>query len=182
MADTGFVVSDHNRLVAFYAGADPINPMKPGLTRADHAPYPGAYLRPVPRQNGGGGLVSTLPDMVALIRSLLSGGPTLLKPDMIELMMTNQLPEDVWIRFAAYGAIRGRGYGLAGALILEPAAFDHQDARGELYWGGRAGTQWWISPKKNTAGLIMAQREMGFAHPFAVEFKRLAYEAVKRKS
>jgi hypothetical protein len=75
-----------------------------------------------------------------------------------------------------------RGYGLAGALILEPAAFDHQDARGELYWGGRAGTQWWISPKKNTAGLIMAQREMGFAHPFAVELKRLAYEAVKRKS
>jgi len=32
----------------------------------------------------------------------------------------------------------------------------------------------------NTAGLMMAQREMG--HPFAAEFKRLAYEAVKRKS
>jgi hypothetical protein len=48
--------------------------------------------------------------------------------------------------------------------------------------GRRAGTQWCISPKKNTAGLITAQREMGFAHPFAVEFKRLAYEAVKRKS
>jgi hypothetical protein len=28
----------------------------------------------------------------------------------------------------------------------------------------------------------MAQGEMGFAHPFAVEFKRLAYDAVKRKS
>jgi len=28
----------------------------------------------------------------------------------------------------------------------------------------------------------MAQRQMGFAHPFAVEFKRLAYEALKRKS
>jgi hypothetical protein len=52
--------------------------------------------------------------------------------------------------------------------------------RGEIFWGGRAGTQWWISPKKNAAGLIMAQREMGFAHPFAVEFKRFAYEAVKR--
>jgi hypothetical protein len=26
-----------------------------------------------------------------------------------------------------------------------------------------------------------AQREMSFAHPFAVEFKRLACEAVKRK-
>ena len=51
MVDTGFVASDRNRLVAFYAGADPIDPMKPGLTRADDAPYPGAYLRPVPRQS-----------------------------------------------------------------------------------------------------------------------------------
>ena len=71
------------------------------------------------------------------------------------------LPEDVWIRFPAYGEIRGRGHGLAGAPILEPSAFDHQDARGELFWGGRAGTQWWISPGRNTAGLIMAQREAG---------------------
>jgi CubicO group peptidase (beta-lactamase class C family) len=182
MVDTGFVVSDRNRLVAFYGGADPVDPMKPGLMRADALPYPDAYLRPFPRQAGGAGLVSTLLDMVALMRSLLPGGPTLLKPDTIELMMTNQLPEGVWIRFPAYGAIRGRGHGLAGALILEPSAFDHQDASGELFWGGRAGTQWWISPRKNTAGLIMAQREAGFAHPFAVEFKRLAYEAVKRKS
>ena len=182
MVDTGFVVSDRNRLVAFYAGADPFDPMKPGLTRADALPYPDAYLRPFPRQAGGAGLVSTLPDMVALVRSLLPGGRTLLKPDTIELMMTNQLPEGMWIRFPAYGEIRGRGHGLAGALILEPSAFDHQDASGELFWGGRAGTQWWISPRKNTAGLIMAQREAGFAHPFAVEFKRLAYEAVKRKS
>ncbi|MGB8058245.1 MAG: serine hydrolase [Pseudolabrys sp.] len=156
--------------------------MKPGLTRIDDAPYPGAYLRPFPRQNAGAGLVSTLPDMVTLIRSLLRGGPALLKPDTIELMMTNRLPGGVWIRFPVFGAIQGRGYGLAGALILEPAVFDHQDARGELYWGGRAGTQWWISPEKNTVGLIMVQRESGFAHPSAIEFKRLAYDAVKHKS
>ncbi len=182
MEDTGFVVSDRSRLVAFYAGSDPVNPMKPGLTRADDLPYPGAYLRPFPRQNGGAGLVSTLPDMVALIRSLVPGGQTLLKPDTIELMMTNHLPENVWIRFPAYGGIRGRGHGLAAALIVERSAFDHQDAGGELYWGGRAGTQWWISPRANIAGLIMTQRDQAVAHPFAVEFKRLAYEAVKRKS
>jgi CubicO group peptidase (beta-lactamase class C family) len=180
MVDTGFVVSDRDRLVAYYTGADLVDPMKPGLTRADDAPYPGAYLRPFPRHNGGAGLVSTLPDMVALIRSLRPGGPTLLEPDTIKLMMTNQLPEGVWLRFAAFGELRGKGHGLAGALILEPAAYEHQDARGELFWGGRAGTQWWISPEKNTAGMIMAQREMG--HPFVVEFKRLAYEAVQRKS
>jgi CubicO group peptidase (beta-lactamase class C family) len=181
MTDTGFVVSDRNRLVAYYAGADPVDPMKPGLTRIDNAPYPQANLRPFPRKSGGSGLVSTLPDMVALIRSLLPGGPTLLKPDTIELMRTNHLPQGVWIRFS-FGEFRGRSHGLAGALISEPSAFDHQDARGEFFWGGRAGTQWWISPKKNTAGLIMAQRDMAFAHQFGVEFKRLAYEAVKGKS
>jgi len=180
MADTGFVVSDRSRLVAYYAGADPVDFRKPGLTRADDLPYPGAYLRPFPRQSGGSGLVSTLPDMVALIRSLLPGGRTLLKPDTIELMMSNQLPEGVWIRFAAFGELVGKGHGLAGALILEPSAFDHQDARGELFWGGRAGTHWWISPSTNTAGLIMVQRE--FVHPFSAEFKRLAYEAMTRKS
>jgi CubicO group peptidase (beta-lactamase class C family) len=183
MVDTGFVVPEKNRarLAAYYAGADLMDPMKPGLSRTDDAPYPGAYLRPVPRLSGGGGLVSTLPDMVALIRSLLPGGPTLLKPDTIALMTTNQLPEGTWMRFPVVGELRGRGFSLAGGLILQPSPFDHNSATGELFWGGVAGTQWWISPKADVAGLMMIQRQMAFTHPFAVEFKRLAYEAVKRK-
>jgi CubicO group peptidase (beta-lactamase class C family) len=184
MVDTGFVVPDQHRsrLAAYYAGADIMDPMRPGLTRTDDSPYPGAYLRPVPRLNGGGGLVSTLPDMVALIRSLLPGGPTLLKPDTIAQVMTNQLPDGVWLRFARVGDLPGRGFGLAGALILQPSSFDHKDSVGELYWGGIAGTQWWISLRANVAGLLMTQRQMAFTHPFAGEFKQLAYEAVKRKS
>ena len=46
MVDTGFVVSDRNRLVAYYAGADQVDFRKPGLTRADDLPYPGAYFVP----------------------------------------------------------------------------------------------------------------------------------------
>lgn len=182
MVDTGFVVPNksRDRLVAYYAGADLMDPMKPGLTRTDDAPYPGAYLRPVPRLNGGGGLVSTLPDMVALIRSLLPGDATILKSDTIALMMTNQLPRGVWMRFPRLGVLQGKGFGLAGGLILEPSPLDHKDSIGELYWAGLAGTQWWISPKANLAGLLMTQRQLAFAHPFAVEFKRLAYEAVNR--
>jgi CubicO group peptidase (beta-lactamase class C family) len=185
MIDTGFVVpeDERNQLVAYYAGADLMDPMKPGLTRTDDAPYPGAYLRPVPRLNGGGGLVSTLPDMVALIRSLLPGGPTLLKRDTISLMMTNQLPKGVWIRFPALGELVGRGFGLAGGLIVEPSpTLDDEDERGQLFWGGVAGTQWRISPKMNMSVIMMTQRQMAFAHPFLFEFKRLANEAVKRKS
>jgi CubicO group peptidase (beta-lactamase class C family) len=43
-----------------------------------------------------------------------------------------------------------------------------------------AGTQWWISPKRNMAGVMMAQRQMAFVHPFSFEFKRLAYEAIRQ--
>jgi CubicO group peptidase (beta-lactamase class C family) len=182
MVDTGFVVpeKDQSRFVACYAGADLMDPMKPGLTRTDNYPWPGAYLRAVPRLDGGGGLVSTLPDMVALVRSLLPGGSTLLKSETIALMMTNQLPDGVWMRFPVSGELVGRGYGLAGGLVVQPSPLHHQNASGEFNWGGLAGTQWWISPKANVAGLLMTQRQMAFFHPFAFEFKRQAYEAVKR--
>jgi CubicO group peptidase (beta-lactamase class C family) len=184
MVDTGFVVPEdqRNRLVAYYAGADLMEPMKPGLSRTDDAASPGAFLRRVPRLSGGGGLVSTLPDMAALIRSLLPGGPTLLKSETISLMMTNQLPRGVWIRFPIVGELTGNAFGLAGALIQGPSALNHPDAKGEFYWGGIAGTQWWISPTTNSAGLMMAQRQLAFLHPFVFDFKRLVYEALKRKS
>ena len=63
MLDTGFVVpeSERQRLTAYYRGADVVNPMKPGLSRIDHSPYPGAYLSETPRLSGGGGLVSACP-------------------------------------------------------------------------------------------------------------------------
>src|SRR5690349_6496456 len=130
MTDTGFVVphESQNRLVAFYKGPDMLDPMKPGLIRADDAP---AYLRSVPRLSGGDGLVSTLPDMVALVRGLLPGGKTLLKPETVALLTTNQLPHGAQLAFPGIGVLDGRGYGLAGALIIEPAKHDDQDALGE---------------------------------------------------
>ncbi|MEZ5652501.1 MAG: serine hydrolase domain-containing protein [Burkholderiaceae bacterium] len=182
MEDTDFVVpvDKQARFARFYAGADLVDQMKPGLTPIDDDPYPQAYLRPVARLSGGGGLVSTLPDMVRLIRSLLPNGPTLLKPETIGLMMTNQLADGVWQKFPAIGELRGRGFGLAGGIVVSPSVFDHPNAEGELYWGGVAGTQWWISPRHDMAGLLMTQRRMAFAHPFALEFKNRVYEALSR--
>ncbi|HVP08579.1 MAG TPA: serine hydrolase domain-containing protein [Burkholderiales bacterium] len=180
MTDTSFVVPEDKRarFTAYYAGADVLEPMKPGLTRTDDAPYPQAYLRPFPKLSGGGGLVSTLPDMIALVRSLLPGGPTLLKPATIALMMTNQLPENVWIRFPRFGEVVGKGHGLAGAVTLTPSTAEPAGAAGELHWGGLAGTHWWISPRRNLAGVLMTQRQFAFWHPFSFEFKQLVYRAV----
>ena len=181
MADTGFVipVEQQHRLATYYVGADPLDAMKPGLTLREDFPFPNANMQPVPWQSGGGGLVSSLPDMVALMRSLLPGGATLLKPETIALMMTNQLPSGVCIRFPGQGEIIGKGFGLAGAVTLTPSSIDPAGSTGEFQWGGIAGTHWWISPKANLAGVLMTQRQMAFWHPYSFEFKRLVYRTVQ---
>jgi len=179
MVDTGFFVppAEHGRLVAYYRGADVLDPMKPGLSRIDDQPYPQAYRRAFPRLSGGGGLVTTLPDMLALVRALLPGSDMLLKPETVRQMMTNQLPDGQTIRFATMGPIPGKGFGLGASVSFAPTPFDPPNSTGEFQWGGVAGTHWWICPQANTAGVLMAQRQMGFWNPFFFEFKRLVYEA-----
>ncbi|MBI5262739.1 MAG: beta-lactamase family protein [Bradyrhizobium sp.] len=180
MRDTGFFVPtiEQERLVAYYRGADVLDPTKPGLWRVDDQPYPEAYRKPFARQSGGGGMVSTLPDMLALVRALLPGSDRLLKPDTVRQMMTNQLASGQTIRFATLGPIPGKGLGLGGAVTFAPTPLDPRNSPGEFQWGGLAGTHWWICPQANTAGVLMTQRALGFWNPFFFEFKRLAYEAV----
>ena len=179
MVDTAFAVplDQQHRLTAYYRGADILDEMKPGLTRVANSPYPGAFLRAVPKLSGGGGLVTSLPDMVALIRSLLPGGETLLKPQTIAQMMTNQLADGVSVRFATQGDVPGKGFGLGGSVTQVPSSIEPQSATGEFQWGGLAGTHWWISPRHNLAAVVMTQRVMAFWHPFSFEFKRLVYRA-----
>ncbi|MEH6525955.1 MAG: serine hydrolase domain-containing protein [Sneathiella sp.] len=180
MIDTGFWVpeADQDRLVALYKGADLMAPMTPGLTAVKDYPKPDIYLRPYARESGGGGLVSTLPDMLRLMRSLMPGGNALLKPETLAMMTVNQLPEGRFIRFAGIGEMAGNGFGLASGISLAPLRYQNDSVIGDVWWGGIAGTQWWFSPKHNYAGLLMAQRNMAFLHPFAAELKRAISDAV----
>ena len=179
MTDTGFVLApaQRDRFVVCYEGASREDPWMPGLTRSDDAPYAGAYLKRFPRQAAGGGLVSTLPDMMALLRSLLPRGQSLLRPQTISMVMSNQLAPGQAIQFPGAVKTPGKGFGLAGAVTLAPSPEDPPEAAGEFEWGGIAGTHWWISPANNLAGLVMAQRQWAFWHPFSLELKRLVYRA-----
>jgi len=178
MHDTGFVVppGGADRLVAHYRGASLNRPLKPGLTRMENVPWRGAHLTPVPRLSGGGGLVSTLPDTIAFIRSLMPGGPHLLAPETRAMMMRNHLAEGVYAGFP--GPIPGKGYGLGGAVTLAEAPGDPPDSVDEFQWGGMAGTHWWINPRRGIAGVVMAQRDIAFWHPFSFDMKRAAYAAL----
>jgi CubicO group peptidase (beta-lactamase class C family) len=182
MRDTGFVIppDQQHRLVAYYAGANPLDPNEPGLKKLIGFPHPDANLKPLPRVSGGGGLVSSLGDMVTLLRSLIadgSGAPTILKPETISLMMQNHLPVGQNIGFATTGEVHDRGFGLGGCVTLKPTHLDPVGSTGEFQWGGLAGTHWWISPRTGLAGVLMAQRHMGFWNPFAFEFKQRVYAA-----
>ena len=180
MSDTDFWVppAKRDRLSALYVGVDLLDPTKPGLLRADDKPYPGAYLHKMPRESGGGGLVSTLNDSVRLIQSLIPGGPTLLKPATLEQMFSNQLPAGLCVRFPTMPLQPDWRFGLGSSVRVsnDPTLPGEDDS--EASWGGLAGTLWWINPRLGIAAVLMTQRYFGFGNPYAYEFRRHAYKAL----
>lgn len=178
LRDTGFVLRPDQvpRLAALYRG-DLADPMKPGLLRLHDTPWPDAYLRPVARQSGAGGLFTTQADMLALLRQLMPGRPSILKPATLEAMFVDQVPAAHCVQFRFTGAIPSLGYGLGGAFTRRASRLQPAAAVGELQWGGLAGTHWWVSPATGLAGVVMAQRHFGFWHPFWFDYKRKVYEA-----
>lgn len=173
LRDTCFFVPEAQagRLAAMYIGSLS-DPGRPGLRRADHLPYPGAYRQPVARLSGGGGLVSSLQDMTTLVRSLLQGGAPLLQPASMALVLQNQLPPGQWIGGAGIPAVPGRGHSLAGSVTVQPSPLDPGSVEGELQWGGLAGTKWSVSPREDLAMVLMTQRYMGADLPVWTEFKQ----------
>ena len=180
MNDTDFWVppAKRDRLCALYVGVDLLDPTKPGLLRADDKPYPGAYTYKVPRESGGGGLVSTLQDSVRLIRSLMPGGTTLLKAATLELMFSNQLPAGLCLRFPNVPLQPGWRFGLGSSVRITSDKGLPGEVAGEASWGGLAGTLWWINPRLGIAAVLMTQRYFGFGNPYAYEFHRQAYKAL----
>lgn len=179
MVDTGFVLSEAQRprLAAQYIG-DLQNPLKPGLTRVDHLPYPGAYLKPFPRQSAAGGLFTTQADMLALLKALTPGVPGgLLSPGLLAQVFTDQLPPGRRVNFPNM-AVPDLGFGLCGAVARTPGLLQHPAAVGDLQWGGLAGTHWWIHPTRGCAGVLMTQRFMGYWNPFWYAYRQALYQAL----
>jgi CubicO group peptidase (beta-lactamase class C family) len=179
MPDTGFVLRPDQlpRLTALYRG-DLADAMKPGLTRLDDTPWPQAYRQPVPRQSGAGGLFTTQADMLALLRQLMPGRPSVLKPETLAALFADQLSADRHVCFAHLGKLPSLGFGLGGAVTRGASALQGALGQGELQWGGLAGTHWFVSPATGLAGVVMAQRHWGFWHPFWFQYKSRLYEAV----
>ena len=135
-------------------------------------------MRPVARQAGTGGLVSTQADYLRFLMQLQPGKPGLLKPATLAEMMRDQLPADVSVNFQNMGAMQHLGFGLGGAVTRRASAMQPNSAPGEFQWGGLAGTHWCISPGNGITIVQMAQRHFGFWNPFWFDYKQRVYEAL----
>ena len=155
MVDTGFYVPADKleRLAEFYTyGKDgKLEVLRGGLNHDFSA-------KPV-LASGGGGLVSTAADYMRFCQMLLNGGildgVRLLAPRSVELMRTNVLPP------AMPTLSPGAGFGLDFAVYTDIPAAGGYYGKGTFYWGGAAGTWFWIDPTDDLIVIGMIQQAAG---------------------
>ena len=179
MVDTGYVLSEAQRprLADLYVG-DLADPWRPGLAPLHDKPWRDAFLKPVPRESGAGGLFTTQTDMLGLLTQLQPGQRGLLQQATLGELLRDQLPPELCVNFPHTGALPDLGFSLGGAVTRCASERSPAAAVGEMQWGGLAGTHWWLHPATGVSGVLMTQRFMGFWHPFWFAYRRAVYQAL----
>lgn len=129
-------------------------------------------------ESGGGGLVSTAMDYMRFSQMLLNGGELdgvrILAPLTVDLMHRDQTPKGM----APSGlSMQGTGFGLDFAVIEDPVEAESYSS-GEFYWGGAAGTWFWIDPVENLVFIGMIQQFGGQLPNVRAASKRLLYQSI----
>ena len=129
-------------------------------------------------KSGGGGLVSTAMDYARFSQMLLNGGildgERILAPLTVELMHRNQLPRGLPENMS--GA-PGTVFGLDFAVITDPVEAESYSV-GEFYWGGAAGTWFWIDPVEDLIFVGMIQQWGNLTPNVRSLARRLTYQAI----
>ena len=110
-------------------------------------------------ESGGGGLVSTLADYTRFAAMLSFGGTLdgarILGARTLAFMACDHL--DAGVRKDHYLLWPGHGFGLGFAVRAEPGLAYTAGSVGEYFWGGIAGTAFWISPRDSLFAILMVQ-------------------------
>ncbi|NRA29015.1 MAG: beta-lactamase family protein [Parvularculaceae bacterium] len=179
LADTGYVVApgDRDRVAAVYQPTE-----EGGLERADQS---GVYThwetKPV-QTNGGHGLVASIDDYMRFALMLQNegslGDATIIQPDTLELMTTNQLPDTVIDEgfLPEKGAF---GFGIDFAVRTGPWQPDDQGFGhvGEYMWDGAASTTFWVDPVHDVTVVYLTQL-MPYSNESHRVVRRAVYEAL----
>ena len=174
MVDTDFYVSEDkiNRFAQVYGYNDA------GELEAGEGFAFSNFLEDPAFKSGGGGLVSTANDYMRFSQMLLNGGELdgtrILAPLTIELMRRDQTPKGMT------GAMSGAGglsFGLDFAIVEDPVEAETY-SKGEYYWGGAAGTWFWIDPAEELVFVGMIQQFGALRPDVRSTSRRLVYQAI----
>jgi CubicO group peptidase (beta-lactamase class C family) len=172
MHDTGFHVPavSHDRIAEPFA-RDPDNSSAVKLSE---------IRRPMPRESGGGGLVSTAVDYARFLQMLLGGGSLgnerLLGPGTVEFMTSDHLGG---IPVVGDLLAPGHGFGLGFAVRLATGIAPNPGSAGLYYWGGIAGTTFFVDPKERMFALLLTQAP-GQREELRGLFRNMVYAALRR--
>ncbi len=171
MVDTAFYVPEEklDRVALIYGEGE-----DGGLERLDMGP---TRTEMPAGPSGGGGLWGTADDYLRFTQMLLNGGALdgvrLLAPRTVELMATNFLSPE------ALATMRpGQGFGLDFATVHDPAAAGEPYRKGTYYWGGAAGTWFWIDPASDLTFVGMIQHRGAAVGDVQGRSRNLTYQAI----
>ncbi|GJM13222.1 MAG: serine hydrolase [Pseudohongiella sp.] len=174
MTDTDFHVPAEkaSRFAQIY-GYDDAGNLAPGELFAD-----ANFLVDPVFESGGGGLVSTAMDYMRFSQMVLNGGELdgvrILAPLTVDLMHRDQTPKTM--AGSVLGA-QGTSFGLDFAVIEDPVEAESYST-GEFYWGGAAGTWFWIDPVENLVFIGMIQQAGSKLPNVRATSKRLLYQSI----
>jgi CubicO group peptidase (beta-lactamase class C family) len=169
MTDTAFHVSmsDHARLAEAFA-KDPDTGAAVQLINVKEAPN---------FESGGGGLVSTASDYARFLQMLLNhgrlDGVRLLSRKTVEFMTADHLGP---ITGAPDLLLPGYGFGLGFAVRLQAGIAPVPGSIGQYFWGGLAGTTFWVDPAEQLFALMLIQAP-GQRDYYRTLFRDLVYAA-----
>lgn len=190
MPDTGFSVppAERHRLAAMYGLPDiaansfraVVEAWRAGFNeRLDvEATYPSGnpgFAR------GGHGLFSTAGDYLRFAQMLLNrgelDGARILAPKTCDLMHANHVPSALLPYEIGGMPSPGYGFGLGSRVLLNVAESALPGSVGEFGWAGAATTYYWVDPREELVGVLMAQSMLSF-EPLRPDFRTLAYAAL----
>jgi CubicO group peptidase (beta-lactamase class C family) len=130
---------------------------------------------------GGGGLVSTAEDYYQFLKMLWGEGSfnenIFLKKETVRLMTTDhmeKLPErsDPWY-------LPGKGYGFVLSVAVRTKKSGWKEGTiGDFWWGGAAGTYFWVDPKKELIAILMIQSPERRMY-YRPRFRKWVYNTLK---
>ena len=132
--------------------------------------------------SGGGGLVSTAPDYARFLQFMLNRGELdgvrLLGPHTVDFMTTDHLGN---IPVAAGGSSAllpaGHGFGLGFAVRKHLGVAAVPGSPGTYFWGGLAGTTFFVDPVLNLFAILMLQAPNQREY-YRMLFRNMVYAAV----